>query len=101
MGNSNSHGARPVHLNHVGDEVDPDHLVVKKEPSLTAGVRGFGFRASSFEFRDSAFGISVSGFGIRGSGFGVPVGRLPFRNRWRCCRRTSARLRVGGLGLRA
>jgi len=38
-GNSNSHGARPVHQKHVRhDEVDPDKLVVNKEFSLSGAV---------------------------------------------------------------
>ena len=35
-GNSNSHGARPVHQKHLRhDEVDPDKLVVNKEFSVS------------------------------------------------------------------
>ena len=41
-----SHGARPVHSNHVGDEVDPDQLIVNKELSLMVQVLGLGFRRS-------------------------------------------------------
>jgi len=33
-GTSNSHGARPVHLNHHDDSVDSDQLVVNKDLSL-------------------------------------------------------------------
>ena len=33
-GNSNSHGARPVHLNHHDDLVDSDQLVDNKDLSL-------------------------------------------------------------------
>ena len=39
-GNSNSHGARPVHQKHLRhDEVDPDKLVVNEELSLSTRVR--------------------------------------------------------------
>ena len=34
-GNSNSHGARPVHYNHHNDEVDSDRQVVNTELSLS------------------------------------------------------------------
>ena len=34
-GNSNSHGARPVHKNHLDDQVDSDQQVVNNELSLS------------------------------------------------------------------
>ena len=49
--NSNSHGPRPVHQNHLDDKVDPDQKVVNKELSLAGQwwprSRGSGTRDSS------------------------------------------------------
>ena len=55
---TNSHGARPVHL---------------------IMVSGFGIRVSGFGFRVSGFGSWVSGLGIRGSGFGSRISGFGFR----------------------
>ena len=41
-GDSNSHGAKPVHHNHVADKVDSDQQVVNKDLSLSAGFGAGG-----------------------------------------------------------
>ena len=41
-GNLNFHGARPVYLNHLDDEVDSDQQVVNKELSLHLSFGGLG-----------------------------------------------------------
>ena len=38
-GNSNSHGARPVHFDHLDDQVDSDQQVINKELSLSTKRR--------------------------------------------------------------
>jgi hypothetical protein len=44
--NSNSHGARPVYLNRLDDEVDSDQYVVDNE-SLSAGLNASTQRTSA------------------------------------------------------
>jgi len=98
-GNSNSHGARPVHLIITMIKwIRTSRLSIKN--SLPLGVRfsGFGFRVSKtslialltslclpfsgfgvwgFEFEVSGYGVMDSGFGFRG--FGIEFGGFGFR----------------------
>jgi len=59
-GNSNSHGARPVHLNHHDDLVDSDQEVVNKELSLSGGARGDAVQERRVDLR-----VGFWGFGLQ------------------------------------
>ena len=65
-GNSNSHGARPVHQKHIDDQMDSDQWVVNKELSLRpahlapAPVNEEDERSSSPVRIDSLYAISPS-----------------------------------------